>query len=251
MVKKSFKYFILFFAFIFASFIITNTHVNAMEAWIYDDAGILSGSEEANLYDELYKIGNNEYIYIIITSRESYIGMEDEFFKEYVANKGFNADEEEIVGLTINMSSRRYDLFTYGKSYSKITDYEITKIENKVEKNLRKGDYYEAIVNFAKLSYKYYNPPIAAIIVPLVVAIIIAVIILIVIILKYKHHLNNNSYPLNQFSSINYTETRDIFLGSSVIKHRIDTDSDSGGSGSSSSSSHGSSGGGHRGGGSF
>ena len=115
----------------------------------------------------------------------------------------------------------------------------------KMETNMKNGNYTNAVITFINFSDKCYNEDVKSIlllIVPIAIALVIAILVAVVIYVKYKKNAFNESYPLEEFSNINYTNSKDHLINTHVSKVKIET---------SNSSSSRSSGGGHRGGGRF
>lgn len=246
MMKKTIKYIVALLSFVLLGFTFSSK-IEASTTYIYDDANILSSNNEDEIIDHINSLDTDEYYYVIITTYEDgdyYLGNEDSFFKEYVKDKNINTNDN-IIGLVINMDCRSYDVFTYGNTYSKFTDYEIQYIIDKMETNMKNGNYTNAVITFINFSDKCYNEDVKSIlllIVPIAIALVIAILVAVVIYVKYKKNAFNESYPLEEFSNINYTNSKDHLINTHVSKVKIET---------SNSSSSRSSGGGHRGGGRF
>lgn len=145
-----------------------------------------------------------------------------------------------------------YDLYTYGKAASSITDHEVDllldsplvydKIKGKHGYDLAGG-----IVGFAEVGTEMIlaeHPTFAEtlagkIVIGLVIAAVCAAVGVIIVVVNYKKKLKSAIYPLDKYATLKLTSSSDLFIGKHVSRTRVTS--------SSGGSSHGG-GGGHRGG---
>lgn len=161
---------------------------------------------------------------------------------------------EDLIILTVSLSDGvyYYDLFTYGKAYQRLSDYDINAIldADAVYGNIKSGNVYDGVLAFidmtdARMSAFSFKAELMPGI--LVISLIAALICCGVVVARYKLKIKPTNYPLDKFATLKLTEEKDIFTGSFVTKRRVSSSSSGGGGGRSGGGGGGRSGG-HRGG---
>lgn len=191
---------------------------------------------------------NADVIVYFYTYRSSYLWGED-----YLREHG-RSQKENILLLIVcdDGGVYRYDLYTYGRVARDMSDDTVNAIldDPDVYRLLKAGDIEEGTAAFASAVMRYYTPAtpadffLRAIPIALIIGASVALIVCVVIYILYRRKVRSPIYPLTDFTKLDLTKSEDVFLGSSVVRHRVSSSSSGGGGGRSSSGG----GGGHRGG---
>ena len=241
------KYFaaILILVLVCSTFSLT---ASAGSEFVHDNSNVLTNSQE----EELNAIANELFsktqakFYVVTVGAMYYEG------ENFLYSNGLN-EYEDIVLLVINtyeLPTIYYDIYTYGDAYNKITDAEIDRLvyNDQVYDNLKGGEIFEGAKAYLALGETAYSGHLRAktstiIITSVIIALIAASIAVIAVVISYKTKKKSANYPLDKYAKLDLTEKKDIFMGSSVSRVRIQSNSGgrSGGSGRGG-------GGGHRGG---
>lgn len=252
MVKKLTKLFSLLLIAITSYFIICSENTKAAELLLFDDADIFNDGEEKILKDYAKTIDSDDYIFIVLTTNvtSNYEYNQNNFFLNYLEPYGYD-ESDNVLGLTINMGLRLYDLFVYGALDSEITRDESDDIIEQLATPFRDDDYLGGVKSFMKktnAAYKgtYVRFNIEPFLVITAIGVIGALITVFSINNNYKNKYKVTPYP-RDYMTLNLTSRFDTLLHSHTT-HVRRSNSSGGGSGGG---FHGSSGGGHRGGGRF
>lgn len=130
---------------------------------IFDDANLLSDTDEVKLLEHFDKIKSKEKIdFVYVLLGDDYPIYEDELkvFADQMYSKGsFGAGEnKDAIILMFATSTRKYHIISYGsETFQKNTVKYGEKIENGIIDQVRDGkdDYFNAGMQFATLSAKY------------------------------------------------------------------------------------------------
>ena len=224
---------------------------------VYDFAGVFTDDvEEVDLYNEIMKYKKRTNYEMVIVATDNNNGKS---FKDYAWDfYDYNYFEKDGILFLIDLQSRKYYVTTSGKAIDSYTDEECYYIEDELYDCMVDGDYYEAASYFITLAdyyvdnnnsnfseYQSVGSRWFKVIIFSTIGTIIVIVIMAFMNRMVKKANSSRSYLNNDTKDIRTIS--DMFLGSSVSKIRIDTDSSSGGGGSSISS--GSSGSSHGGGG--
>ncbi len=216
---------------------------------VYDRAGLFTKDEISALEERANKLFSElEYDIYIVTDKPgisypsvTYVG--DDFIYEY-----------EITGnsiiLIINANMyNNYDLYTYGKAYSKLSDSECDNIldDSGVYDNIKSGNYFDGAMAFIEVTYDEITLSVGELTaIAVIIALIISVIFFVCVFSSYHKKLRSEKYPLERYASLELKEQKDIFTGRFVTKRIIPRSNSGGRSGGGRSGGGG--GGGHRGG---
>lgn len=227
------------FCVIVIAFSVANIGISALSDPVIDDANLFNNQEKLDIRNAILSVRETS-VYIITTN--------DSYFNESSLISMIGTDNSIV--LTINMSTREYDIYTYGQAYNNLTDSEINKLETAVESKLKNGEYANAAIVFVQKAGIAYNGQLKTdigliILVSLGISFVIAIITCSIVIAKYKMKMRPTNYPLDKYAKMQLKNKEDVFVNKVVTTRRIQTNTSSvGGKGSGG-------GGGHRGGGRF
>lgn len=217
--------------------------------YVFDDADIFTESEIENIEDAISEITNDQIAYVIGTTDRHYYDREQ--LADAFCDKHGISQHRNLVLLIIDMSDPsevHYDMYTYGNAWDKISDAEVDRIiyNDNVYDDLKTGEFLSGTLSFLELSGKAYDGHLSmnvgtVALIAVISGVIAASITCACVIVKYKTKLKSASYPIDKYAKLDLRDKRDIFLGSSISKVRVQ--SSSGGS-----RGGGGGGGGHRGG---
>ena len=172
----------------------------------------------------------------------------DDFLREQGLS---NKNDIVLLVVTLDQGTYFYNIYTYGKADSKISQKEVDYIldHDDVYDNIKGGKLAVGISAAMSLSAEAFEGRVGVsyaivVTVSLIIALIIGIIACVSVHASYKMKRKSVDYPLDRFANLKLTGQSDVFTGSFITKRIIQTNS--GGRGGS-GSSHGG-GGGHRGG---
>ena len=230
---------------------------DAADGYVYDEAGLLTADEIADLNDEIASFMEESgwNVYAVTTDDaqgKSATAYADDFFDEH------SPDKEDGVALLIDMDNREITISTCGiairyltdsriddildAAYAKISngDYNgcmhsmLTGVENYYEKGISEGQYnYDS--ETGKIS-RYHVLTLGEIFGVLAVAIGAGCIIYFTISNSYKVRGKGYYYAYQQNSKVNLRVKEDRLVNQTTTHHRISTSSGSSGGHSSSHS---------------
>ena len=170
------------------------------------------------------------------------------YVSEYkmLSELGLSYDSDLVLLLIEKMSDSyyEYELFTYGSAYNLISDGAADAIlDSEGVHSIKRGAIYEGLGAFAEISadeivQSRKSTKVTVIVVSVIIALAAGFGAAVGVYYTYKRKLKSPIYPLSKYANLNLEYSSDNFVGSNVIRTRINT------------SSGGSRGGGGRGGGS-
>ncbi|MBP3921706.1 MAG: TPM domain-containing protein [Ruminiclostridium sp.] len=228
---------------------------------VVDNADLLSDSEEATLCEKLEAVGNEhrcEVAVVTVNSTEgkSHMAYADDFY-DY-NGYGYGSNDDGLLFL-LDMGAREMYITTHGTGLKAVTDYGREKLFDKVQGDIKSGDYYDAFMEYADIVDDYYTKyengeaydvssdktsPFQITIMNFVIAIIVAVIVAFAGTGSMKSKLKTvRSKPAAsdyvKANSLDITNSNDVYLYRHVSKVKIESSSSSGGGSSSHRSSSG------------
>ena len=220
----------------------------ARETLLIDNADLLTDDEEQRLLADIVDfIEATDCHLAILTDTVRYDYYTTPAVLDLLSAK-------DLVLLTVSYTGGQYYyyLYTYGKANSRLSDHDVNVIldADAVYDNLKGGNIYEGLEAFISktenrtraFALKFaYLPAI------LLVSLVAAAICCGIVVARYKMKLKPTNYPLDRFAKLELTERQDIFTGSFVTKHHINTSSGGGGRSGGGRSGGGRSGGGRGG----
>lgn len=209
---------------------------------VYDNADILSDSEEAALEDKLWDIADTYGHDVIVYTTYSLNGEDVEDFNEqlrYELDAGI--DGSGIIYL-VSMEYRDYDIYSFGQMYNEIFINSVRDdMAEELVPYLSSGDYFGAFDRYADmvraeinhvLEYGPNEEPSFAIPIGIGCGLIIGIVS--VLIMKHGMKTTRAEAMANKYireGSFKLTNSRDIFLYSQVTRTKRSTDSGSSSSG--------------------
>ena len=222
------------------------------KAYMIDDAGILSTSEEESLTELCKKASEKcQLDIIIITMNKNLDYSPMDMYLRSILEKQYGyygtGSNCEAVVYGIDMTSRADRIVTSGRAKSDISQKQLDNIREKAENELADGDYYEGCVKYIKGIEKKlntrlfdkltYNMPIK-----LGISVVIAVVAVLIMMSSAKAKMTVSSTEYTKNHNYNIRDRRDIFINTTVTKRHIESSS-SGSSGGGGGGNSGSSGG--------
>ncbi|MBQ2251958.1 MAG: TPM domain-containing protein [Clostridia bacterium] len=205
------------------------------EKRVYDNSNLISKDEAAEAYLAEFEEKTGVKIRIITTH--------DQYFA--LSEVGLNSGESAIIlELIKNSAVYYYELYTYGDANERILDSEVDRILDNtvVYDNFKSGNFDGGIETFCVLTEKAYRgnlqePVWKTILISTVLSFAIGGIVVACVVIKYKRKQKEPSYPLDRYARLmlDPLARRDEFMGSRVIKTRVNSSSGgsrSGGGGS-------------------
>lgn len=192
--------------------------------------GILDEDEADKIYTALCEAESKTDVTFLVAvySSEKYIpsGMET------VEGCGLDPYSDDVVLFIVEVGQvNYYELFTYGVADTVITQSAAEKIlDDDIFTSIKSGDLYGGITAFigrAISAIRAYRRNLVLII--LAVALVAAGASVGAVIISYKKKLKSPIYPLTDYADLTLTERSDVFLGKTVTKVRISSQSDGGG----------------------
>ncbi len=120
------------------------------DAFVYDEADLLSSGEEANLIDKLQSISQTYDTQIVVVTTTSTEGSIDFYVEELYDTMGFGYGERQNgVLLLVCMDIREYRILSNGLGADAISPDAIDDICDVISSDLSDGDYYDAFSEFA------------------------------------------------------------------------------------------------------
>lgn len=203
------------------------------EKTVYDRVGIFTETEIAEIEAAAKRFYAKSYacVYVVSVRTEISTGYDgDDFRNEY----GISGDG---IILIINDNSRRnYNIYPYGKCYSKISDSEYNEILDtpSVYNNIKSGNYTAGAIACIELCEIACRPNIAGYVIGASVAVLIAVLIFVLCtVYSYKKKSRSEKYPLSRFAKLELKLRRDDFVTKFVTVQVIKSSSSGGGRGGS------------------
>lgn len=214
---------------------------------VYDNADILSDSEEAALEDKLSGIADTYGHDVIVYTTYSMNGEDAEDYSEqlrFELNAGI--DGSGIIYL-VSMEYRDYDIYSFGKMYEEIINNSIRNdMADELVSYLSDGDYYGAFDRYAdmvtaEIKHVLENGPNEepSYAVPIGIGCGLIIGLITVLIMKHGMKTTRAEAMANNYirqGSFKLTNSRDIFLYSQVTRTKRSSDSGSSGGGGGHSS---------------
>ena len=233
----------------------TQAAVKVDEQFVYDEADLLTDSEEAALVEKLTEVSHATHAQIVIATIASMDGGNIDAFVDYLYDSmgfGYGADHDGVL-LLVCMGPREYRILSNGHAGVAIGPDQIDTLCDIVEFYLSKGNYATAFTLFANeceefLVYYQDGSPFnvgKSLAISLVIGIIAGLIVAFVMKGQLKSvRKQNSARTYVKPGSMQLTYSRDIFLYRNVVrtKKQERVESTSSGSGGTARS---------RGGGSF
>lgn len=209
---------------------------------VYDDADLLTDSEEERLNKKLESISDEYVTEIVVVTVESTGGVNvNKYINNLYDREGFGyGSNHDGVMLLLCMDTRDYRILTNGLADAAIGDSGIDDIGDAIVSDLSSGDYYDAFDEYADQCDYYLNKHINnpfdfknALIFSVAAGFVVALIV--VLVLKAQLKSVRRQYYAREYvksGSMHVTESKDFYLYRKVTSTRRQSSSSSG-SGSS------------------
>lgn len=211
---------------------------------VYDRAGVFTEAEIKEIEAAVQKYYADSYAraYVVTdgsTDPRNYTG--DDFLREY----GISGDV--IVLIITDNAKKNYNIYPYGKCYSKISDAEYDGIldDSGVYNNIKSGRYALGAIRCIELCETACRPNIRAYVIGAAITVtLITGIFVVCVVYSYKRKLRSEKYPLDRFARLDLNVRRDELVNRFVTVTVIRSESSGGNRGGN----RGGGGGGRRGG---
>ncbi len=223
-------YLFITFIMLFTLFSIpTYASAKKQEKVVYDRVGVFTESEIAEIEVAAKKYYAKSYasVYVVTARTATSTGYDgDDFLSEY----GISGDG--IVLIINDNVNRNYNIYPYGKCYSKISDSEYNEILDTpaVYNNIKSGNYKSGAIACIELCEIACRSNVKGFVIGAFITVsIITLIFVSCTVYSYKKKSRSEKYPLNRFARLDLTLRRDDFITKFVTVHVIKSNSSSGG----------------------
>ena len=219
----------------------------ATDAFVYDEAGLLTEGERADLANRLHKLSDTYNAQIVVVTIPSAEGNDPDAVVEYFYDNmgiGYGEDLDGVL-LLVCMDPREYRILSNGYCGSAINTGAIDDIGNAIVNDLSDGDYAEAFDSFADKCEYYLDGHLNGFPFDFGISIGIALLIGVLVgqivgkVLKGQLKTVRREHRAQNYvksGSLTLTEQSDTFLYRDVRKIKKDTNSGTRSSGGSSRS---------------
>ena len=197
---------------------------NEMAAYVVDDAGLLTDSEENSLNETLKEISNRQNCQVVVVTTNSLDGKSAEAYAgDYYDYNGYGKDG---ILLLVSMEDRDYGISTCGYATEAFSTY--AKQCDKFLTQAKEGAAYD--------SSNMPHEPLSSmwILISFVAGLVIALIIVACMIAKLKSvHMQAAAGNYVKDGSVDISEMRDLYLYSNITKRARPKNDNNNGGGSS------------------
>lgn len=229
---------------------------------LVDKVGLLSEDEAETLQTTLTEIAEKYQMDMVILITPSCDGNPQWYTENYYETNGYGyGPYDDGVIFMLAMQERKFHIAPFEGAMRVFTDYGMDRIDQLITPDLKDGDYYEALVTYTDLCEKFFAEEEAGrpfdydhpykkhmsfalqLLIALGIGLVITGIVLFILYAQLKSvSWNKQAHEYVKDGSFQVTNSKDLFLYKSVVKHKIEKSSSGG------TSSH-STGGGHSAGG--
>lgn len=222
---------------------------------VIDKAGLLTADEETALQSTLLS-PKEDTLFFVVTD----YGDEAPTNREIISLCGFSKEDPAVI-LAVRRSGGEYfyDLYTFGAADKWFTNGDVDDLldDTAVYGNLKNGRVFDGSAAFLRLANsicingekrlaekeakKEAGRPLRAVLFGILSAAAVGGGATLGVFLFYRRKIHGEIYPLDRYAKLNLTVSKDIFVGRTVTRVRVQSSSSSGGSSGGFS-------GGHRGG---
>ena len=125
---------------------------------VVDEADLLSDTEEQWLIEKLQSVGDEHECEVAVLTVNSMGGKNEvEFADDFYDYNGYGygANDDGLLFL-LDMGSRTMYITTHGTAMKAVTDYGIESIFDRVQNDVKNGNYYDAFMRYADIVDDYY-----------------------------------------------------------------------------------------------
>ena len=207
--------------------------VSDQEKVVYDRAEVFTKSEIAEIEAAARRFYAKSYASVyVVTDNSRYANTYDgdDFMTEY----GISGDG--IILVITDNANRNYNIYPYGKCYSKISDGEYNDIldTSSVYNNIKAGYYKAGAISCIELCEIACRPNVMGYVVGAVIVVLaITGIFIGCTVYSYKKKMRSEKYPLDRYARLDLTVRRDDFITKFVTVQVIKSSSSGGSRGGS------------------
>lgn len=213
--------------------------VSAEEALVYDQADLLTDSQETRLQAQLSAVSQQYAAQIIVVTLSAADGHDVDYLTEYIydgMNFGYGSNRDGVM-LLVCMDPRQYRILSNGYAGDAISPGVIDSIGDAIVSDLSDGDYADAFEEFAVQCAYYLDGHVNGFPFPLgrnlLIALAIGLAAGLITVLIMKSQLKsvrqqNQANVYMKSGSMHLTGSSDVFLYRNVSRTRRQTSSSSG-----------------------
>lgn len=235
-----------------------NVYADTTKDYVIDDADILNFSEESKLESLCQEASKEAGCDIVIITMEE--GLDGSYMDSYIRDileqsYGYNGSYSncDACAYAVDMDSRADRIITSGIAKSSFSQSSLDTIREKSEEYLSDGDYYEAFSKYVTnikraIINGSYSPTLMerlleGIVFKFFVAAVITAVAIFIMIGNNKAKTTTNEMTYAKDHNFKINDRRDLFINTTVVKRKIETNHSSHGGGHSGGGNSGSSGG--------
>lgn len=209
------------------------------DTFVYDDADILTESEENKLNNKLSDLSDEHQAEIVVVTVDS---MDDKDIVEYIndvydgRNFGYGSERDGVL-LLISMNPRKFDILSNGYAGVAINRGDISDIQDVMENDLASGKYYNAVNKYADECDYYLTTYVKGVPFDFTKSVAFAIVgglvmgLVVALVLKgqlksIRRQTRANDYVKS--GSMNVTHSREIYLYRKVTSRPKETNKSSG-----------------------
>lgn len=226
----------LFLACILLFGMITAVSATSVNAYIHDEADILTDQEESALERQLQSISEEYQVQVVVVTASSSMGIDPDTYVEVLYDRrayGFGQTRDGVL-LMICMDPREYRILSNGLGADAISVSDIQSISDAIVPSLRSGDYARAIGIYAEkcdslLKDHLVFDPVSN----LGIALVIGLVVGLIVALSLKGQLKSvhKQYRADGYvrqGSMGLTVCKDLYLYRNVTRTPRQTNNSSG-----------------------
>lgn len=126
---------------------------------VVDEADLLSDTEEQWLIEKLQSVGDEHECEVAVLTVNSMGGKNEvEFADDFYDYNGYGYGEnDDGLLFLLDMGSRTMYITTHGTAISAVSDYGREQLFDDIEYDIKRGDYYDAFIEYAETVDYYYD----------------------------------------------------------------------------------------------
>ena len=190
---------------------------------VWDSEGLLTYEQKTQLEEALDKLSEEYGCFVTIATTPQLTNYQAEKDAEAIYNNLYKAENEDGIILLVSLSNRKYGIYTSGKAEKIFKSDTLDELEETIKPYLSENDVFGAFSSFTKvcdeaLDY-YFNIKVKPSWIFVSLGIGVGISFIIVLVMKsqlksVRYQSAANSYLKN--GSLNVTESREIFLFSTI-----------------------------------
>ena len=206
---------------------------------VYDDAGILTSTEESKLQQLCVDTAQSSKIdIVIVTTLDNQGKTAMKYAEDFFVAHGFGYDKKNGDGVLflIDMQGKETWVATSGSAITYLSD-DINNINSAVMTYLKKGDYNGACETFINKTGTYIENEnktlpeklLDHILIKVLIAVVVGAVVVLVMMFNAKAKMTVGCQTYVKDHNFDVRDTRDIFINTTVVTRKIQTNNGNGG----------------------